>query len=165
VREAKTLPLQMRNQGVKVILHEDERWANCYIKSLNLLPNILAKQTAHEAGGYEAILVRNGFITEGSSSNVFMVKDSRVFTTPLSKAILPGITRLAVKRVCQTLSIDFVEQHFTPEELLQADEVFITSTTAEILPIVLVDNQEIGWGKPGDLTRKLFDQLQQVIAE
>ncbi|MHC0035585.1 D-amino-acid transaminase [Pseudoneobacillus sp. C159] len=163
VRPAKVLSIESRENGEKAIFHDDERWANCYIKSLNLLPNILAKQIAHEAGCYEAILVKDGFVTEGTSSNVFIVKDGKVYTTPLTKHILPGITRIAVKNVAATLNIDYIEKHVTPDELLTADEVFVTSTTSEIMPIVNVGNQVIGSGKPGEITKKLYQQFLKTI--
>lgn len=148
----------IRNSGVKTIIHDDERWANCYIKSLNLLPNILARQTAYDNGCFEAILIRDGFITEGTSSNIFMIKKGKVFTTPLSKKILPGITRAAVKQICAELNIDFIEKEYTTNELFQAEELFLTSTTAEILPIVEVSGQKIGTGCPGTVTQKLDKQ-------
>ncbi|OIK10604.1 D-amino-acid transaminase [Bacillus sp. MUM 116] len=163
VRPVHAIENEARDKGMKAIFHEDERWANCYIKSLNLLPNILAKQTAHDAGCYEAILVRDGHITEGTSSNVYMVKDGAVYTTPLSKQILSGITRMAVKKVTESLGIPFIEKKFTPEELLQADEVFITSTTSEILPIINVDGKSIGEGNPGELTMKIYNKFKGLI--
>jgi D-alanine transaminase len=149
--------------GASVILHPDERWANCYIKSLNLLPNILAKQTAYEKGYLEAILVRDGKVTEGTSSNVYLVKDSSIITTPLSKHILSGITRMAVKNLAAHLSIPFVEKQFTPDEMIQADEVFITSTTLEITSIIRVDDKQINDGTPGPVTKALKEQFKQII--
>lgn len=147
--------------SASVLLHPDERWANCYIKSLNLLPNILAKQSAHEKGYLEAILVRDGKITEGTSSNVYMVKNDAVITTPLSKNILSGITRMAVQSIANTLSIPFIEKSFTPEELKQADEVFITSTTLEIRSITKVDDAIIRQGEIGPVTKALQEQFKQ----
>ncbi|WP_102273699.1 D-amino-acid transaminase [Cytobacillus massiliigabonensis] len=148
-------------KGAGVTLHPDERWENCYIKSLNLLPNILAKQTAHEKGFLEAVLVRNGKVTEGTSSNVFIVQDSSIITTPLSKHILSGITRMAVKSIAEDAGIPLIERHFSPEEMIQSDELFITSTTLEIMPIYWVDNHLISEGKKGTVTRviqELFDR-------
>ncbi|MCQ6275169.1 D-amino-acid transaminase [Bacillus sp. V3B] len=163
VKPASLLQQSLRENGVSAIVHEDERWANCYIKSLNLLPNVLARQTAYEKGCYEAILVRDGMVTEGTSSNIFMVKKGKVYTTPLSKRILAGITRLAVRQICEEINIEFVEQSFTVEELFQADEVFLTSTTSEVLPIVEVDGQMVRAGKPGEVTSELYQKLQQMI--
>lgn len=163
VREAKPLPAEVRLRGVTAILLEDERWANCYIKSLNLLPNILAKQAAHDAGSYEAILVRDGQVTEGSSSNVFYVKDRKVYTPPLTKHILPGITRLAVKNVLSQLNIPLVEQQFSEMDLLHADEVFITSTTSEVIPVIKINENEIGKGTPGEITSRIYEQYKNLI--
>jgi D-alanine transaminase len=163
VRPVNPISQEAREKGQAAIFHDDERWMNCYIKSLNLLPNILAKQTAFEAGCFEAVLVRNGYVTEGTSSNVFIIKDGKVFTTPLSKHILHGITRIAAKQCAEKLNIEFIEKHFTPEELLAADEVFMTSTTAEILPIVKVDGKDIGTGQPGELTKQLYKQFLELI--
>lgn len=164
VREAKPISEDIRNKGVSTLLLEDERWANCYIKSLNLLPNILAKQKAHEAGCFEAILVRDGVVTEGSSSNVFYVKDGVVYTAPLTKHILPGITRIAVKKVLKTLELPLMEQQFHEEELLNADEVFITSTNSEVLPVVKINETVIGRGIPGDITSQIYHQFQELVS-
>jgi D-alanine transaminase len=164
VRPASPISQEVREKGQTAIFHEDERWANCYIKSLNLLPNILAKQTAYEAGCFEAILVRDGFVTEGTSSNVFMVKDGKIYSTPLSKHILHGITRMAVKKCAERLNLEFIEKHFTPEELVVADEVFITSTTSEVMPIVKVNDQPIRDGKPGEITKRLHQQYLELVS-
>lgn len=161
VREAKPLSAVLRDKGVTAITHEDERWANCYIKSLNLLPNILAKQAAHEAGSYEAILVREGLVTEGSSSNVFIVEEGTVITSPLSKHILPGITRMAVKKIASKINIPFIEKNFSEGDLFTADEVFITSTTSEVLPVVAINGRKIGSGVPGDVTKRLYGEFQK----
>lgn len=163
IKELVPLKESLRENGVTSIFHEDERWSNCYIKSLNLLPNILAKQAAFERGAFEAILVRDGYITEGSSSNIFMIKNNLVYTTPLSKHILAGITRLAVKQICEGLNIPVIEKSFTQEDIKHADELFLTSTTAEILPVVEVDMQKIGEGTPGPLTNHLYHRFQQLV--
>jgi D-alanine transaminase len=164
VRPASPISQEVREKGQMAIFHDDERWANCYIKSLNLLPNILAKQTAYEAGCFEAILVRDGFVTEGTSSNVFIVKDGKIYSTPLTKHILHGITRMAVKKCAERLKLEFIEKHFTQEELLAADEVFITSTTSEVMPIVKVNDQPISDGKPGEISKRLHQQFLELVS-
>jgi D-alanine transaminase len=131
-------PVKKQN-GVSVTLLDDERWSNCYIKSLNLLPNVLAKQIAVNKGSEEAILVKNGYVTEGSSSNIFVIKNNTLYTTPATKGILHGITRKAVFKLAEKHNISIKEENFTPDFLKSADEAFITSTTAEILPIHTVD--------------------------
>ncbi|MFD6210656.1 D-amino-acid transaminase [Peribacillus sp. NPDC060253] len=151
------------DKGASVILHPDERWENCYIKSLNLLPNILAKQLAYEQGYLEAILVRDGKVTEGTSSNVYIVKDSSIITTPLSKHILSGITRMVVKNLAGHLRIPFVEKQFTPDQMVKADEIFITSTTLEITPIIRVDDKLINDGTKGTVTKALQEKFKKIF--
>lgn len=161
VKPARELSQDVRAQGVKVALLPDERWQNCYIKSLNLLPNILAKQGAYEQGCFEAVLVREGWVTEGSSTNVFIVKEGKIQTAPLSNHILAGITRLAVKETAKVLNVPFIEKSFTPEELYQADEVFLTSTTSEVLAVTAADDRQIGDGCPGPVTVRLHKCFRQ----
>ncbi|CAM3274067.1 D-amino-acid transaminase [Filibacter tadaridae] len=163
VKPSKVINDSIRQKGKTAIFHEDERWANCHIKSLNLLPNILAKQAAFEAGCYEAILVKDGFVTEGTSSNVYMITDKTITTTPLSKHILAGITRIAVKEVATELGFQFVEKSFTPDELLEADEVFITSTTNEIMPIVSIDGKSIRNSDSKEQTLTVFKQFMKRV--
>jgi D-alanine transaminase len=163
IRPMKSTDDIVRKKGMKAIFHEDERWANCYIKSLNLLPNILAKQTAQDAGCYEAILVKDGFVTEGTSSNVYMISDKTIYTTPLSKHILAGITRMAVKEIANDMGIPFIEKQFTTDELLLADEVFITSTTNEVMPIVNIDGTTIKDGSAGEVTLALNEKFMELV--
>lgn len=141
--------------GVSVITHRDMRWENCYIKSLNLLPNVMAKQVAKEHGCYEAILYRNGLVTECSASNVYLVKDGKIFTHPTTKNILHGCVRMAIERFVQELEIPLVEEAFLIEDIFEADEIFLSSSTSEITPIVSVDGHQVADGKPGTITRKL----------
>jgi D-alanine transaminase len=160
-RKSKEIANELRAHGGSVLLKEDERWANCYIKSLNLLPNILAKNEAVEKGCYEAIFHKDGFITEGSASNIFVIKNNELYTTPLHKGILPGITRIAVLEIAKTLNIPVHEDYFTPQFLKEADECFVTSTTSEVLPITKVDNQQIGNGKVGNSTKRIYEEFHQ----
>ncbi|KEO85245.1 D-amino-acid transaminase [Tumebacillus flagellatus] len=162
-RPSKSLTEEVFNAGVKVALLDDERWLNCYIKSLNLLPNVLAKQTAADRGCFEAVLVRDGYVTEGSSTNAYAVKDGVVYTHPANKRILHGITRAAVLQVAAELGIEVREELYTPEFLLNADEAFLTSTTAEVLAITQVDDTVIGTGKPGPIVRKLHAKFRELI--
>lgn len=156
-------PLTQLADGVPAILVDDIRWLRCDIKSLNLLGNVLAKQQAKEAGGHEAIQHRNGTVTEGSSSNIFIVKQGTVQTHPATHLILNGITRMKVKELCARLSIPFEETAFTTEVLLDADEVFMTSTTAEIQPITSVDGAPIRDGQVGPVVRQLQEAFQHEI--
>ncbi|RDI44332.1 D-amino-acid transaminase [Falsibacillus pallidus] len=151
------------DKGVKTLLVEDIRWLRCDIKSLNLLGNILAKQKAAESDCYEAIQHRGEIVTEGSSSNVFIVKDGTVMTHPATNLILNGITRQVIQKVCAENAVPFVEKEFTVEQLLAADEVFLGSTTSEVMPIIQVDKTVIGEGVPGSMTRKLQELFSQHI--
>ena len=152
---AATRPLDDMAKGVSVKSVDDVRWLRCDIKSLNLLGSVLAKEEAREAGCSEAILHRDGVVTEGSSTNMFGVKDGVVHTHPVTNLILEGITRKVVLRLCQELGLPVVEEAFTLKEAFDMDEIFYTSTTAEVMPVTTIDGREIGSGKPGSVTKKL----------
>lgn len=141
--------------GVSTITQPDDRWKHCYIKSLNLLPNIMAKQKAKEAGAYEAILHKDGVVTECGSSNIFLVKNGEIFTHPTDGSILHGCVRMAVERFANDLKIPFNEVAFTTDEIKTADELFLTSSINEILPIIEVDSQIINNGQRGEITLSL----------
>jgi D-alanine transaminase len=134
------------------IILPDERWMNCHIKTINLLPNLLARQQAAEAGAIEAILYRpGGLVTEGSRSNLFAVIGEKVMTHPQTNLILPGITRKIVLDILNSSNIPFAEEAFTKQELQEASEVWITSTTMEVMPIESVDGKKLGPPVPGPL--------------
>lgn len=147
--------------GVKTITERDIRWENCFIKSLNLLPNVLAKQAASEKGAYEAILHKDGTVTECSAANVYMIKDGTVYTHPATNKILHGCVRMRIEKFVEDLEIPFNEKGFEIEDIALADEMFLSSSTSEVLPIVMVDETQIGDGKPGPLTRKLQNAYEE----
>lgn len=149
------LPKEDMKNGVAVKSVEDIRWLRCDIKSLNLLGSVLAKQEAKAAGCAEAILHRNGVVTEGSSTNMFGIKDGVVKTHPVTNLILEGITRQVVLEVCEELNISVEEKAFTLEEAFAMDEFFYTSTTAEVMPVVKIDDSIIGDGQSGAITKKI----------
>jgi len=151
--------------GIAVITMPDIRWDRCDIKSISLLPNILAKQAAREQGAYEAILVdERGFVTEGSSANAWIVdQDGNLVTRNVSNEILNGITRLAILDRAGERQIRIVERAFTVEELRNAKEAFITSTTSFLMPIVSVDGAKLGEGKPGPLSLTLIDAYRDQL--
>ncbi|MYL46892.1 D-amino-acid transaminase [Virgibacillus halodenitrificans] len=153
------LPRNLENleNGVCTITQRDVRWENCYIKSLNLLPNVLAKQEAKEQGCYEAILHRDGLVTECSSSNAYLVKDGKIHTHPATNNILHGCVRIRVEKFANDLNIPFIEEGFSVEDIAMADEIFLSSSTSEVMPVIKVDNKAINDGKPGTITRKLQD--------
>lgn len=148
-------PLAALANGVKTITLPDQRWQNCYIKSLNLLPNVLAKQEAANHGAFEAILHRDQLVTECSSSNIYIVKQKEIYTHPPTNQILHGCVRERLKVLATKLSISFHEQAFSLKELKQADEVFLTSSTTEVMPVVQVDHTTINNGFPGAVTQLL----------
>ncbi len=149
-------PADLIENGIEAITLEDIRWLRCHIKSLNLLANTLAKQEAVEAGAKEAILIRSDdTVTECTASNLLIVKDGIIYTHPNGNLILDGITKQVVKRLAHQLDIPYVEQAFSKQQLLNADEVFLTSTTMEATPIISIDGRPVGTGTPGVVTRRL----------
>lgn len=151
--------------GKKAISVPEIRWERCDIKSVSLLPNVLAKQAAREAGAHEAWFVdRAGVVTEGSSTNAWIVnRDGDLVTRPTGNEILSGITRASVMRLAREEGIRLVERSFTLEEAKEAREAFITSATSYVLPIVQIDDAVIGNGKPGSVSRKLFEIYQTYM--
>jgi D-alanine transaminase len=148
---------QRRNKGVKVITRPDERWARRDIKSTALLPNILAKTAARNAGAFEAWLVDGaGDVTEGASTSAWIVDaEGRAVTRDLSNDILPGVTRRIILKAAAEAQIPVVERKFTVAEALQAKEAFITAATLGATAVVVIDGQKIGDGTPGPLTRRI----------
>lgn len=150
-------------KGVKVILEEDIRWTRCDIKSISILPSILAKTRAVNQDAYEAIFYRDGKITEGSHTNFFAVKDSVVYTAPLSNFILEGITREVVLELCNEKKIPVVEDYIQVEQLKSYDEFFITGTTTEVTPVVKIDDSIVGNGLPGKVTRLIQKYFREYV--
>jgi len=144
-----------RIHGVPIILAPDERWGRCDIKSVNLLPNALGKQLAVEAGAWETVFVRDGVVTEGTSSNLFAVIGGVLRTHPATHAILGGVTRDVVLERARASGLTVDEKAFTVAELETAEEAFLTSTTNDVMPVVRVDATKIGNGEPGAITRRL----------
>ncbi|MFZ5609989.1 MAG: D-amino-acid transaminase [Pseudomonadota bacterium] len=144
-------------KGVAVTAVADERWARCAIKSVSLLPNVLAKRAAGQAGGYEAWMVNQaGMVTEGASSNCWIVgKDGVLRTHPLTPAILEGITRQTVARLAAALGLVLEERAFTLAEAREAGEAFITSSTNFVMPVVAIDGVTLGSGRPGPVSLAL----------
>ena len=161
IRELHPLPQAVQTAGVNAMTLDDVRWGRCDIKSLNLLPNVLARQQAKEAGVFEAILVRNGEVTEGSVSNVIVVDNRTLMTAPEGLRILSGVTREVVLRLARHEGLEVHEQYPSRENLFGASEVFLTGTTVEVLPVVRIDGKPIGSGEPGPVTRQLAKRFIQ----
>ncbi|GAB3794443.1 D-amino-acid transaminase [Virgibacillus kimchii] len=155
---------EVEDKGGTAVLTEDIRWLRCDIKTLNLLPNVLAKQKAVEHDAVEAILHRGDIVTEASASNVFIVRDGALYTHPANNYILNGITRQKIIELCEKLQLDVHEETYTVEELLQADEVFISATKSDIIPILKVDDHTIGNGKPGEVTKSIIQEFRKLYS-
>ncbi|MFJ5768259.1 D-amino-acid transaminase [Psychrobacillus sp. NPDC093180] len=158
-----TRPLAQLKNGVKACFVEDIRWLRCDIKSLNLLGNVLAKQEAINKDCYEAIQHRGEIVTEGSSSNVYGIKDGVLYTHPVSNLILNGITRKVILDCCEEIGLTVVEEAFTKEQALAMDEMIMSSTNAEVMPIISLEGQLIGEGKRGEWTEKLQQAFEHKI--
>lgn len=147
--------------GITVATTPDLRWKRRDIKSVNLLAQCMAKQDAVTRGAYEGWMVEDGFVTEGVSSSAYIVKEGRIITRPLSNFILPGIRRRTLFEIAAQEGIEIDERPFTVKEALAADEAFISSATTIVMPVVIIDGEPIGAGKPGSLTlrlRKLYKE-------
>lgn len=147
--------------GVKVITTPDIRWLRRDIKSVMLLAPVLGKQEAYEKGANEAWMVEDGHVTEGTSSNAYIVVGQKVITRPLSNRILAGCTRRALKRLSAEHNIEIEERLFTVEEAYAADEAFLTSASQFVMPITEIDGHRVGGGQPGPVTRKLRELFLQ----
>ena len=141
-------PDALRVRGATAVTYPDLRWARCDLKTVNLLPNVMAKQAAAAAGAFEAVLVRDGVVTEASHSSAFAVADGGLRTHPLGPRILPGVTRAVVLELAAALGIPAREEAVTLDELRAADEVFVASTTADVMPVVALDGAPVGGGTP-----------------
>lgn len=148
------------DKGLSVVTVEDIRWSRCDVKSTSLLANVLMKQKALESDAHEAIMIRDGKVLEGSATNVFVVYQGTIYSAAKDHLILPGITRDVVVELIQALALPFVEQAASVQQLKQADEVWLTSSTKECLAITLVDGQPVANGQPGPLWRKVYDAFQ-----
>lgn len=152
-----------QRDGVKAITTPDQRWARCDIKSVSLLPNALAKQKANEAGAYEAIFVRDGYAIEGSSSNFMAVLDGEIRTYPKCNYILGGITRDVVLDLARQLGYTVREEGIPLDALSRCSEVWVTSTTSELMPIVEIDGMVVGEGRPGPVARRLLEAFMKLV--
>ncbi|MEW6671992.1 MAG: D-amino acid aminotransferase [Thermodesulfobacteriota bacterium] len=162
IRKVKEIDPALRETGAFAITVRDFRWGRCDIKTVQILANVLAKQKAIDSGAYDAIFVaENGVVREATSSNVFIVEKGTLVTHPLTENILPGITRAVLLSCAKEIHLEIAERFFGKEELYAADEVFLTGTTTEVLPIVKIDGKPIAGGGVGSRTRRLEEALRQ----
>ena len=155
VREFHPLDRSVQVAGVEAITTEDIRWGRCDIKSVNLLANVLARQQVKQAQVFEAILVNEGLVTEGAVSNVMVVQGGTVVTAPQGPRILSGITRTVVLDLARSEGLPVQERFVSQADLYEADEVFLTGTTVEVLAVIRVDGKVIGDGRPGPIAQRL----------
>jgi D-alanine transaminase len=163
VREMRPLDSALRARGVAAVTLPDLRWGRCDIKTINLLPNVLARQRAKAAGAFEAILIRGDELTEGAVSNVMVVIGGVLATPPEGPHILPGVTRSVVLDLARKSGVPVEERRLTLRELQNAEEMFLTGTTVEILPVVQLDGAKVGTGTPGPLTLLLNDRFKAAL--
>lgn len=149
------VPWELRLRGVAAVTHPDERWGRCDLKTVNLLPNVLAKQRAREAGAWEALLVREGAITEGSSTSVFGVVGGQLHTWPRGPHILPGITRELLFTLAGEVGVAVREEPLRLEERERWEELLLVGTTTDVQPVTSVDGAPVGGGRPGPVCRAL----------
>ncbi|HJQ18779.1 MAG TPA: aminotransferase class IV [Gemmatimonadaceae bacterium] len=157
------VPHALRASGAKAITEPDLRWLHCDIKTVQLLPNVMAKQKAHAAGAYEAIFVRDGTVTEGTHTSVLGVRNGELVTHPLSPLILPSVTREVVLEVAREQGVPVRERAFSERDMFDLDELFVAGTTSDVTAIVDVDGKRIGSGSPGPVARALYAGLQQRL--
>jgi D-alanine transaminase len=156
---------EARANGVACVTLEDKRWLRCEIKSTSLLGNVLAAQHAAESHVTEAIQFRDGYLTEASSSNVWIVKNAKLMAPPKDNLILEGIRYGVIEELCAYGKIDFSPRKITREEVFDADEVMLSSASKEILPVVTLDGKTIGSGKPGPVYASLYAAYQKEKAK
>lgn len=150
-----------KETGVTAITLPDIRWKLCNIKAITLLPNVMLRQQAVDAGSAEAILINEGYAIEGAASNLFIVKNGVLITPPNSNALLPGITRDVVLELAANNAIPFREAAIHEDELFDADEVWLTSSTRAISPVITLDGKPVGNGKPGPLWLRMSTLYQE----
>ncbi|MDW8798469.1 D-amino-acid transaminase [Staphylococcus pseudoxylosus] len=156
-------PYKLLEEGINAITTEDIRWLRCDIKSLNLLGNVLAKEYATKYNAQEAIQHRGDIVTEGSSSNVYAIKNGEIYTHPVNNYILNGITRMVIKSVAEDKGIPFNEEVFTLDFLKNADEIIVSSTSIEVMPVVKLDGENVGDGEVGSITKSLQEGFNRYI--
>ncbi len=165
VRELVPLSRDVRENGLTVITLPDNRWARCDIKSVALLANILAYHAAKDAGAHDAIFVdADGAVTEATAGNVFVLGAGQLRTPPKSPKILAGVTREKILQAAGAIGLGVAEERLAKADLLKAEEVFLTSTTAEVVPVVSVDGKPVGTGRPGPVAQRIYEQFVRMFA-
>jgi len=154
------VPAAQREAGVAAVTLPDERWLHCDIKSVSLLGNVLARQAAVDAGAVECVMFRDGFLTEGSASNIWVVRNGTVLGAPRDNRILEGIRVGLIDELCASCGLAAETRPVLREEVFAADELLISSATKEILPVTRLDGRPVGEGRPGPVYRALYQAYQ-----
>lgn len=158
---SKPLPQRDLTRGISVITLEDIRWKYCHIKAITLLPSVLLRHQATLAGAVEAVLLRDGYVTEGAASNIFVVHNGLIKTPPKDGNLLPGITRDLVLELLAGAGIPCAETRISADDLQAAEEIWTTSSTWEIVPVIKLDGSPVGQGRPGRHWQRVFAIYQQ----
>ena len=151
-------------QGVAAVTLPDERWLHCDIKSISLLGNVLARQAAVQAGAAECVMLRDGFLTEGSASNIWVARGGRLFGPPKDNLVLEGVRYGLIQELCADTGIELQTRRILREEVEAADELILSSATKEVLAITTLDGRPVGTGRPGPLFARLHAAYQQAKA-
>ena len=157
-------PSELLASGASAITALDNRWIRCDVKAISLLPNVLLRQLAVDVRALETLLIRDGYLTEGSASNIFIVKNKILLAPPKSHLMLPGITYDVVLELAASNQIPYEVREIAESEVRNADEILLTSSTKEIMPITLLDNEPVGSGKPGEIFGRLHALYQHYKA-
>lgn len=168
VLQVGAVDLDAVEKGIETITMEDFRWHACDIKSISLVANVMLREQATQSGVVDAILIREGYVTEGTASNFFMVKDGVLCAPPISRHLLPGITRDLVLELAKENGIDCEVRQIEESELKTADEIWLTSSTREIAPVVRLNGQDVSNGKAGPMWKKMikiYQQYKQVLRQ
>lgn len=159
---------QQSKHGITCVTLNDDRWLHCDIKTIALLPNVLLRQRAHDQEADEAILIRDGLITEGAASNVFIVLGENIITAPKGPFILPGVTRDIIIELAQNAGFQVIQHQFNEQELTDANEIWISSSTKEVIPVIKLNGQPVSKGKPGPVWQQintLFQNHKQELIQ
>lgn len=151
-------------RGINAVIRPDIRWQRCDIKAISLLGNVLLRQQAIDADATEAVLVRDGFVTEGAASNVFVVIDDVIVTPPKSASLLPGITRNLILELTAAAGLPYEEMKISEQALRDVQEIWVTSSSKEVLPVTLLDGQPVGDGRPGPRWQRIYRLFQEFKA-
>ncbi len=153
----------LRARGIRAVTMPDSRWARCDIKTVNLLANVLAREEARRRGADDAVFIRDGFVAEATAANVFAVVKGRLVTPPEGPSILSGVTRACLIELAREAGIPVAERRVAARDLKRADEIFLTGTTVEVLPVVRLDGRPVGSGKPGPAAARLLREWRGAV--